>query len=93
MNSAAPLRPKLPTATELAHAPELAILIALDALLEMTTVTIHLALPELALVRRGRELLDPDLDDRDLIVAQDILDLIDALRNTLQIYQQLALRP
>lgn len=81
------------TAAELAHAPELAILTALDALLEMTTVTIHLALPELDLAQRGRELLDPGLDDRDLIVAQDILDLIHALRNTLQIYQQLALRP
>ena len=42
--------------TELAHAPELAILIALDTLLEMTTVSIQLALPELELVGRGHEL-------------------------------------
>jgi hypothetical protein len=84
---------QLPTATELAHAPELAILIALDALLEMTTVSIHLALPELELRQRAPELPDPDLNDRDLILAQDILDLIRALRNTVQIYQQLALRP
>jgi len=84
---------QLPTATELAHAPELAILIALDALLEMTTVSIHLTLPELELHQRGPELLDPDLDDRDLVLAQDILRLIRTLRNTVQIYQQLALRP
>ena len=84
---------QLPTATELAHAPELAILIALDALLEMTTVSIHLALPELELRQRASELLDPDLDDRDLALARDILDLIRALRNTVQIYQQLSLRP
>ncbi len=79
--------------TELAHAPELAILIALDTLLEMTTVSIQLALPELELVGRGHELLDPHLDDRDLVVAQDILDLVGALRHTLQVYRQLALRP
>ena len=83
-----PARQPLPTATELAHAPELAILIALDTLLEMTTVTIHLALPELDLVER-----DPKLLDRDLAVAQDILDLIAALRHTVQIYRDLALRP
>jgi hypothetical protein len=83
-----PARQPLPTATELAHAPELAILIALDTLLEMTTVTIHLALPELDLVER-----DPKLLDRDLAVAQDTLDLIAALRHTVQIYRNLALRP
>ena len=83
-----PARQPLPTATELAHAPELAILIALDTLLEMTTVTIHLALPELDLVERNPKLLD-----RDLAVAQDILDLIAALRHTVQIYRDLALRP
>ena len=83
-----PARQPLPTATELAHAPELAILIALDTLLEMTTVTIHLALPELGLVER-----DPKLLDRDLAVAQDTLDLIAALRHTVQIYRNLALRP
>ncbi len=76
------------SATELAHAPELAILIALDSLLEMTTVSLHLALPELELVQRSPELLDPDL-----VVAQDILDLVDALRHTVQIYRDLALRP
>ena len=76
----------LPTATELAHAPELAILIALDTLLEMTTVTIHLALPELGLPH-------PGCDNRDLVVAQDILDLVDALRHTVQIYQELVPRP
>ena len=83
-----PARQPLPTATELAHAPELAILIALDTHLEMTTVTIHLALPELDLVERNPKLLD-----RDLAVAQDTLDLIAALRHTVQIYQNLALRP
>jgi hypothetical protein len=83
-----PARQPLPTATELAHAPELAILIALDTHLEMTTVTIHLALPELDLVERNPKLLD-----RDLAVAQDILDLIAALRHTVQIYRDLALRP
>jgi len=83
-----PARQPLPTATELAHAPELAILIALDTLLEMTTVTIHLALPELDLVER-----DPKLLDRDLAVAQDTLDLIAALRHTVQIYRNLAIRP
>jgi hypothetical protein len=54
----------------------------------MTTVTIHLALPELDLVERNPKLLD-----RDLAVAQDILDLIAALRHTVQIYRDLALRP
>ena len=83
---------KLPTATELAHAPELAILIALDTLLEMTTVTIHLALPELELVPRGHQLLNPDFDDRDLVVAQDILNLVDALRSTIQRYRDLSLQ-
>ena len=83
----------LPTATELAHAPELAILIALDTLLEMTTVTIHLALPELELVQRDCGLLDPDHDDRDLIVVQDILDRVAALRRTIQLYRNFALRP
>jgi hypothetical protein len=87
MRSAWPPQP-LPTATELAHAPELAILIALDTQLEMTTVTIHLALPELDLVERDRKLLD-----RDLAVAQDILDLIAALRHTIQLYRNLVLRP
>jgi hypothetical protein len=84
---------QLPAAIELAHTPELAILIALDTLLEMTAVTIQLALPELDLVRRGRELPDPDFDDRDLVVAQDILDLVGALSHTIRIYRDLALRP
>ena len=88
-----PTHPPLPTAAELAHAPELALLIALDTLLEMTTPTIQLALPELDLVQRGCALLDPEHDDRDLIVAQDILDLAGALRHTIQIYRDLALRP
>jgi len=88
-----PARQPLPTATELAHAPELAILIALDTLLEMTTVTIHLALPELDLLQRRPKLLHPECGDRDLVVAQDILDLVDALRHTVQIYRDLALRP
>ena len=83
-----PARQPLPTATEMAHAPELAILIALDTLLEMTTVTIHLSLPELDLVER-----DPKLLDRDLAVAQGILDLIAALRHTIQLYRDLVLRP
>ena len=78
----------LPTTTELAHAPELAILIALDTVLEITTVTIHLALPELDLVDRDRKLLD-----HDLAVAQDILDLIAALRYAIQLYRDLVLRP
>ena len=42
---------------------------------------------------RGRELPDPDLDNRDLVVARDILDLVDALRHTIKIYRNLALRP
>jgi hypothetical protein len=84
---------RLPTSTELAHAPELAILIALDTVLEMTTVTIHLALPELELLQGNPKLFHPDCDDRDLVVAQDILDLVGALRNTVQIYRDLALRP
>ena len=88
-----PTPPPLPTAAELAHAPELALLIALDTLLEMTTPTIQLALPELELVQRDCSLLDPEHDDRDLIVAQDILDLVGALRHTIQIYRDLALRP
>ena len=88
-----PARQPLPTATKLAHAPELAILIALDTLLEMTTVTIHLALPELELLQRSPKLFHPDCDDRDLVAAQDILDLVGALRNTVQIYRDLALRP
>ena len=84
---------RLPTSTELAHAPELAILIALDTVLEMTAVTIHLALPELELLQRSPKLFHPDCDDRDLVVAQDILDLVGALRHTVQIYRDLALRP
>ena len=86
--SPSPPQPPLPTAAELAHAPELALLIALDTRLEMTTPTIQLALPELDLVERNPKLLD-----RDLAVAQDILDLIAALRHTVQIYRDLALRP
>ena len=91
MRCAAPPQP-LPTATEIAHAPELAILIALDTVLEMTTVTIHLSLPELDLVERDPKLLHPEHDDRDLMAAQDILHLVDDLRHTIQIYQDLALR-
>jgi hypothetical protein len=87
------VHPPLPTAAELAHAPELALLVALNTLLEMTTPTLQLALPELELVQRDCALLDPEHDDRDLIVAQDILDLAGALRHTLQIYRDLALRP
>ena len=87
------MRSPLPTAAEMAHAPELALLIALDTLLEMTTPTIQLALPELDLVQRDCGLLDPEHDYRDLIVAQDILDLVDLLRHTIQIYRDLALRP
>ena len=88
-----PARSSLPTATELAHAPELAILIALDTLLEMTTTTFELSLPELDLVQRDGGLLDPRDDNRDLIVAQDILHLVDVLRSTIQIYRDLTLRP
>jgi hypothetical protein len=87
MRRPAPPQP-LPTATEIAHAPEFAILIALDTVLEMTTVTIHLALPELDLVDRDRKLLD-----HDLAVAQDILDLIAALSYAIQLYRDLVLRP
>ena len=83
----------LPSATEMAHAPELALLIALDTLLAMTTATLELALPELDLVQRDRGLLDPEGDDRDLIVARDILDLVDTLRHTIQTYRDLVLRP
>jgi hypothetical protein len=86
-----PRRPPLPTATELAHAPELAILIALDTLLEMTTTTIQLSLPELDLAQCHCELLDPEEDHRDLMVAQDILHLVDTLRHTIQIYRDLTL--
>ena len=85
--------PQIPRVIELAHTPELAILIALDTLLEMTAVTIHLSLPEIDLVQRGHELRDPDFDDRDLVVAQDILDLVGALSHTIRIYRGLALRP
>jgi hypothetical protein len=84
---------QLPTATELAHAPELAILIALDTVLEMTSATIHLALPELELAPHGHQLLHPEFDDRDLVVAQDILDLVDALKRTINLYRKLSLRP
>ena len=83
--------PTLPTAIELAHAPELAILIALDTLLEMTTTTIHLSLPELDLAQADRKLLDPEEDHRDLMLAQDILHLVDALRHAIQIYRDLTL--
>ena len=83
-----PMHPPLPTAAEMAHAPELALLIALDTLLEMTTATIELALPELDLVQP-----DSEHDDRDLIVAQDILDLVDALRHSIQLYRDLVLQP
>lgn len=92
MNSS-PTCPPLPTTTELAHAPELAILIALDTLLEMTTTTIHLSLPELDLVGRDGGLLDPRDDNRDLIAAQDILHLVNALRATIQTYRDLTLQP
>ena len=87
------MRSPLPTAAELAHAPELALLIALDTLLEMTTPTLQLALPELDLLQRDCGPPDPEHDDLDLIVAQDILDLAGALRHTIQIYRDLALRP
>ena len=80
-----------PTAGEIAYAPELAILIALDTVLAATTLTIQLAVPELELLQRDHTLLDPQCDDRDLVVAQDILDLIGALRHTVQIYRNLAL--
>jgi hypothetical protein len=87
------MRSPLPSATEMAHAPELALLIALDTLLEMTTATIELALPELDLVQRDDGLLDREGDDRDLIVAQDILDLVETLRHTIQTYRNLVMRP
>ena len=83
----------LPSATEMAHAPELAILIALDTLLEMTTATLELSLPELDLVQHDCGPLDPENKDRDLIVAQDILDLVDVLRHSIQLYRDLVLRP
>ena len=82
-----------PTASEIAHAPELLILIALDTILAATTLTIQLAVPELELLQRDHTLLDPQCDHRDLVVAQDIVDLIGALRHTLQIYRDLTLRP
>ena len=82
-----------PAANEIAHAPELALLIALDAVLAATTVSIHLAVPELELLQRDDALLDPHGDDCDLAVAQDLLDLIGALRHTVQIYRDLTLRP
>ena len=85
--------PAPPTATEIAHAPELAILIALDTVLEITTTTIQLSLPELDLVQRDVGPLDPEHDHRDLILAQDILHLVDHLRHTIQIYRDLALQP
>lgn len=84
--------PLLLSEGQLACAPELAILIALDRLLEMTTATIHLALPELGLLQRDHALLDPNHGEPDLLVAQDLLELIGALRTTLRIYQDLALR-
>ena len=90
--SPAPERSSLPTTAELAHAPERAILIAHDALLEMTTPTLQLSLPELDLDQCDRGLLDPEDDNRDLIVARDILTLADVLRSTIQIYQDLTLR-
>ena len=83
----------LPSATEMAHAPELALLIALDTLLEMTTATLELALPELDLVQRDSGILDPEHEHRDLIVARDILDLVEALRHTIQLYRHLVMRP
>ena len=82
-----------PTASEFAHAPKLAILIALDAVLAATTVTIHLAVPELELLQRHPPPLDLHSEDRDLVVAQDILDLIGALGRTVQIYRDLTHRP
>ncbi len=82
-----------PTPGEIAHAPELALLIALDAVLAATTVTIHLAVPELELLQRDPPLLDLHCDDRDLAVARDILDLIGALRHTVQIYRNLTHKP
>jgi hypothetical protein len=88
-----PTHTPLPTAAEMAHAPELALLVALDTLLEMTTPTLQLALPELDLLQHDCRLLDPEDDDRDLIVGQHILNLVGALRHTIQIYRDLALRP
>ena len=79
----------LAAASKIAHAPELAILIALDAVLAATTVTIHLAVPELELLQQDPTPLDLHCHDRDLAVAQDILDLIGALRHTVQIYRDL----
>ena len=83
----------LPNATELTHAPELAILIALETALAMTTVTIELSLPELDLAEHGRDPCHAELHDRDLIVAHDILRLIDELRRAIKLYRELVLRP
>jgi len=83
----------MPTPRELALAPELAILIALDTLLEMTTVTIHLSVPELDLIQPGYPLPSLDSDDRDLVVARDILDRVTALQGTIHLYRTLSLRP
>ena len=55
--------------------------------------TKRLALPELELLQRDHTLLDLQGDDRDLVVALDILDLIGALRHTVQIYRDLTHRP
>jgi hypothetical protein len=58
----------------------------------MTTVTIHLALPELKLLQRDCGPLDPEHEDRELVVAKPILDFVDTLKHTVQIQRQPAFR-
>ncbi len=47
----------------------------------MTTVTIELSLRELELAERSREPSDPEFDDRDLLVADEIPALVDELKS------------
>jgi hypothetical protein len=75
----------LPTPEELERAPQLAILVALDATLEMTACALQVAHPELVRDEPPYQLFGPRL-----IVADELLSLVERLREALCCYRDLA---
>ena len=75
----------LPTPEELERTPQLAIMVALDASLEMTACALQVAHPELARDEPPYQLFGPRL-----IVADALLSLVERLREALCCYRDLA---
>jgi hypothetical protein len=75
----------LPTPEELGRTPQLAIMVALDASLEMTACALQVAHPELARDEPPYQLFGPRL-----IVADELLSRVERLREALSCYRDLA---